>query len=324
MASPLPLALVAAASVSQAGGDLSRKLLSQHLRPLPMIFLLSLASAPLFGLAVVLGGGVRVLPAYYAPALASLLLNIGAQLAFVESVRIAPLSLTAPLLSLTPAFTTVLGFVVLGERPAGTAWLGVAAVVAGALWLQLSGRSPEGEGAKGESAETAATAGIAATPDIAGIAGIAEPPRPGRLAAILRSPGAWLMALVAFLWSLSIPLDKLAMARANPPFHGLFLTAGGALGTFALLAAKRRLSELRGLRTGWKPFLGALVGVTLELGFQLAAIRILLVSVVETLKRGLYNLLALALGRAVFGEPLNWTKLAAALLMAGGVALILL
>jgi drug/metabolite transporter (DMT)-like permease len=300
-AGPLPLVLVAAASVSQAGGDLSRKLLSRHLKPLPMIFLLTLASAPLFALAVALSGGVRVDPAYYAPAAGSLLLNIFAQLAFVESVRIAPLSLTVPLLSLTPAFTTVFGFLVLGEWPAPAAWLGVALVVAGALWLQLSGRRPIDGGGEG-----------------------AEPPRRGRLAALLRSPGAWLMALVAFLGSLSIPLDKLAMARANPPFHGLFLTAGGALGTFVLLAATRRLPELRGVATGWPAFLGALAGVTLELGFQLAAISMLLVSVVETLKRGLYTLLALALGRAVFGEPLTWAKLAAALVMALGVALILL
>lgn len=302
-ADPLPLLLIAAASVSQAGGDLSRKLLSRHLRPLPMIFLLSLASAPLFALAVALGGGVRVLPAYYAPALGSLLLNIGAQLAFVESVRIAPLSLTAPLLSLTPAFTTVLGFVVLGERPAPAAWLGVALVVAGALWLQLAGRTASEGEPEGEEA---------------------APPPHGWFAAIVASPGAWWMTLVAFLWSLSIPLDKLAMARANPQFHGLFLTAGGALGTFILLAARRRLAEVRGIADGWLPFAGALVGVTLELGFQLAAIRVLLVSVVETLKRGLYNLLALALGRAVLREPLTWAKLAAALLMAGGVALILL
>lgn len=302
-AGPLPLILIAASSVSQAGGDMSRKLLSRHLRPLPMIFLLTLASAPLFALDVALGGGVRIQPAYYAPAAGSLLLNIAAQLAFVESVRIAPLSLTVPLLSLTPAFTTVLGFVVLGERPGPAAWLGVALVVAGALWLQLGGRTA-GDGGQGEA--------------------IAEPPHRGYLAAILASPGAWLMALVAFLSSLTIPLDKLAIRHASPPFHGLFLTAGGALGTFAILAARRRLAEVKGIRAGWLPFIGSLVGATLELGFQLTAIGMLLVSVFETLKRGLYNLLALTLGRAVFGEPLTWAKLAAALLMAGGVALILL
>jgi drug/metabolite transporter (DMT)-like permease len=300
----LPLLYVAAASASASGGDLSRKLLARHLRPLPMIFLLTLASAPLFLALVVLRGGARVAPAYYAPAAGSLLLNIAAQLAFVESVRIAPLSLTVPLLSLTPAFNTVLGFLVLGERPAPLAWLGVVLVVAGALGLHLS-EAPAGDaGGAGEaSAETGGR---------------------GRLAALLAHPGAWLMALTAFLWSLAIPLDKLAVARASPPFHGLFLTTGGALGTFAILAARRRLPEVRGIRGGWAPFVGALVGSTLELGFQLAAVRILLVSVFETVKRGLGNLLAVALGRLVFGEPLTWAKLAAAVLMAGGVALILL
>jgi drug/metabolite transporter (DMT)-like permease len=297
----LPLLLVGAASVSASGGDLSRKLLSRHLRPLPMIFLLTSASALLFALVVALGGGAHATPAYFAPATGSLLLNIAAQLAFVESVRIAPFSLTVPLLSLTPAFTTVLGFLVLRERPAPIAWLGVALVVAGAFWLHL--------GAGGGT--------------MAAGSGDDEPER-GRFAALLAHPGAWLMALTAFLWSLAIPLDKLAMARASAPFHGLFLTTGGALGTFAILAARRRLPEVRGIHTAWAPFVGALLGSTLELGFQLTAVRILLVSVVETLKRGLGNLLAVALGRLVFGEPLTWRKLAAAVLMAAGVALILL
>jgi drug/metabolite transporter (DMT)-like permease len=301
----VPLLLVAASSLSSSGFDLSRKLLGRHLKPLPMVFLLTLASAPLFGLAVALGGGAQVARAYFAPALGSLLLNIVANLAFVESVRIAPLSLTVPLLSLTPAFTTVLGFVVLGERPAPTAWLGVLLVVAGAFWLHLSaGESRDGGAGSAERG--------------AGVAGAR-----GRLAALLVHPGAWLMALTAFLWSLTIPLDKLAIGRTSAPFHGFFLTTGGALGTFAILAATRRLPEVRGVRAGWAPFAAALLASTLDLGFQLAAIRVLLVSVVETLKRGLGNLLAVALGRLVFGEALTWTKLAAAVLMAGGVALIL-
>jgi drug/metabolite transporter (DMT)-like permease len=298
----LPLFFVAASSVSSSGFDLSRKLLARDLRPLPMVCLLTLSSAPLFALAVAFGGGVRIAPAYFAPAIGSLVLNIVANLAFVESVRIAPLSLTVPLLSLTPAFTTILGFFVLGERPPATAWLGVLLVVAGAFWLHVS-------------APAASAAGADAT---------AAAPGGGRLASLAVQPGAWLMALTAFLWSLTIPLDKLAIGHASAPFHGFFLTAGGALGTFAILAAGHRLAELRGIRGAWAPFVAALVASTLDLGFQLAAIHVLLVSVVETLKRGLGNLLAVVLGRLVFGEALTWAKLAAAVLMAGGVALIFL
>jgi drug/metabolite transporter (DMT)-like permease len=46
------------------------------------------------------------------------------------------------------------------------------------------------------------------------------------------------------------------------------------------------------------------------------------VSVVETLKRAIGNVAALALGRIVFGERVGWRQTGAALAMAAGVALI--
>lgn len=308
----LPLLLIAGSSVAASGFDLSRKLAARHLRPLPMVFVLTLASVPLFGTAVALSGGVRVAPAYFAPATASLLLNLAANLAFVESVRIAPLSLTVPLLSLTPAFTTLLGLGLLGERPAGAAWLGITLVVGGAFALHWTAETER---------STTAPASTARTAEQVAAAGAATGRR--RLAAMLAHRGGWLMAATAFLWSLTVPLDKLAIGRASAPFHGLFLTAGGAVGTFAILAARRQLSEVRGVRGAWAPLAGALVASTLELGLQLAAIRLVLVSVVETVKRGLGNLLAVAIGRAVFGEALTWGKLVSVAAMAAGVALIL-
>ncbi|HXO41257.1 MAG TPA: EamA family transporter [Thermoanaerobaculia bacterium] len=321
----LPLLLIVGSSVSASGFDLSRKLASRHLRPLPMVFVLTAASVPLFAAAVAVSGGVRIVPAYFVPATASLLLNIAANLAFIQSVRIAPLSLTVPLLSLTPAFTTLLGFVVLGERPAGLAWLGIALVVGGAFTLHLTADSGRSAAAAPAGAPDAAAA--AAGPDTAAVAPAAAAETAGarrRLAALLGHRGAWLMAATALLWSLTIPLDKLAIGRASAPFHGLFLTAGGALATFVILAARGQLGEVRGARPGWAPLLIALIASTLELGLQLAAIRVVLVSVVETVKRGLGNFLAVALGRLVFGEALTWGKAAAAAVMAAGVALILL
>jgi drug/metabolite transporter (DMT)-like permease len=49
-----------------------------------------------------------------------------------------------------------------------------------------------------------------------------------------------------------------------------------------------------------------------------------LVSIVETVKRGLGNVAAAALGRWVFGERVGWWQWTAVAVMAGGVALILL
>jgi drug/metabolite transporter (DMT)-like permease len=287
----VPLLLVLAASVGSSGFDLFRKMLVKHLAPVPMVFLLATASVPLFGAAVLFGGPVTVQAAYWLPALGSVALNVVANLAFLQAVRISPLSVTVPLLSLTPVFTALLGFAVLGERPVLLDLVGIALVVVGAFWLNL-GMTEEGR----SSARS-----------------------------FVSQPGAWLMAGTALLLSLTIPLDKLAVGRASPPFHGLVLTAGIAVGSLTVLAVQKRWGELAGLRRGWLPFVLALAASTLALGFQLVALKVgVLVSLLETLKRGIGNLLAVILGRAAFGEKVTPGKLAAALLMAAGVALILL
>lgn len=287
----LPLLLVVAASVASSGFDLFRKVLVRHLAPVPMVFLLATASVPLFGAAVLFGDPAPVQPAYWLPALGSVALNVVANLTFLEAVRISPLSVTVPLLSLTPVFTALLGFAMLGERPAPLDLAGIALVVIGAFWLN---------------------AGMTAGSEKVGAR------------AFVSQPGAWLMAGTALLLSLTIPLDKLAVESASPPFHGLVLTAGIALGSLAVLAFQKRWGELAGLRRGWAPFVLALVSSTLALGFQLIALKYVLVSLIETLKRGIGNLLAVILGRVAFGEAVTPGKLGAALLMATGVALILL
>ena len=60
------------------------------------------------------------------------------------------------------------------------------------------------------------------------------------------------------------------------------------------------------------------------LSFQLLAIQQAPVGVVETVKRGMVSAMALLVGRAVFAERLPPHRIGAALLMAGGVACILI
>ena len=71
-------------------------------------------------------------------------------------------------------------------------------------------------------------------------------------------------------------------------------------------------------------FWGAFVFCAAALGSQLFALSLTLAGVVETIKRGLGNLLAVLFGRLVFGEPMTAGKWIASLIMAFGVALILL
>lgn len=289
----LPFLAVAGASLALSGFDLSRKLLGRHLAPLPMVVLLAAASIPLFALLTWLTGDPEISPGYAAPAVCSIALNLGAHVAFLEAVRRSPLSLTVPLLSLTPVFTAVAGLLLLGERPTPAGIGGILLVVVGAFWLHRVDRSDPDTGSAG-------------------------------LRGALREPGVWLMTTAALLWSVSLPLDKMAVGLSSPAFHGLVLTSGISVGALAILAQRRRLHELAEVRGCRGIFLVALTASTLALGLQLVAIQWVLVSLVETAKRGVGNLAAVLLGRSFFREPLTLAKVGAALLMSVGVALLLL
>lgn len=285
MAIPLgALLLVLGSSLAWSVHDVTRKFLVGKIRPVPLAFLLTVAAAPLFAVWTAVDGVPSVQPEYALPAASSVLLNIAANLMFFAALRSSALSVTIPLLSLTPVFTAILGIPMLGEVPTWLQGLGIVLVVAGAFALNLPEERPYWRWER----------------------------------------GAALMTAVALLWSLTVPLDKLAMVRASAPFHATVLCAGVAAGVLVVLVWQRRLGELAGLGQVRGVFAVALVTSILALGLQLLAMQQVWVGLVETLKRGLGNVSAVVLGRAVFGEPVSLRKLLAVGLMAAGVALILI
>jgi drug/metabolite transporter (DMT)-like permease len=270
--------------------DLLRKLLAERARPLPLLVAMSLGMAPFFLAWWVWQGGGAPTAGYWLPGMGSALLNLVANLAFLEAVRIAPLSLTIPVLSLTPVFTTLLAIPMLGEVPAARQLAGVALVVAGVMWLNLGG-----------------TEGVA----------------PGNLLrSLLRRRGSQLMVVTALFWSLAMPLDKLAMAASGPSFHGLALNLGVAAGALLVLAGRGRLSDLPRLGGRWRLLaLLVLVGAV-ALVLILLAITQTWIGFIETMKRGLGSFMAVVWGRLVFGEPVTGRKLVAVAVIAAGVGLI--
>jgi drug/metabolite transporter (DMT)-like permease len=302
----LPFLLVVLSSLAWAGLDSCRKALLRAIEPVPLLALLTLASVPLFALWVAVSGGsgggasgsARDLlqAGYLVPALGSVVLNLVANFSFMQAVRLSPLSLTIPLLSLTPAFATLLAVPLLGEKPGPADAAGVLMVVAGALWLN---REAAAGGRAGEGGEAASF-----------------------WRSLAREPGVPLMAVTALLWSCTIPLDKLAVLRAGAPRHALALTAGVAAGFLLVLAVRGKLSELAHVRRSPALFALAVTVSVLALGLQFLALNRVWVGWVETLKRGIGNLAAVAMGRIAFGEAVTPRKVLAVLLMAAGVALL--
>jgi drug/metabolite transporter (DMT)-like permease len=284
------LVLVVASSLGWSGFDLLRKLLVREVAPVALLLLLTLGSVPLFALWVWIDGAAAPGPGYLAPALASVLLNVVANLLFLHGMRLAPISVAIPLLSLTPVFTTLSAIPLLGERPSAAGVAGITLVIAGAIWLNWP-RRPAGPAASGD-------------------------PR--------RSlKGAAMVATTALLWSLTPPLDKMAVERAGAPLHGMVLTGGVALAVFGVLAFQGGLGELGRVRRIPGLLALALVVSSAALGLQLLAMPKVFVGTIETLKRGIGNCMALVYGRLFFREVVTPSKILAVGLMAAGVGMIL-
>jgi drug/metabolite transporter (DMT)-like permease len=272
--------------------DLSRKLLAGKIRPQPLAVLITMAAVPIFLVWMLIDGVPDVQASYWAPALASVALNVAANLAFFVALRGAGLSVTIPLLSLTPVFTALLAIPMLGQQPTGLQMTGILLVVLGAFALSLPQDGPLSFAAVWRTWTTDRSA-------------------------------LW-MGFVALCWSLTVPLDKLAMDRASGPLHGLVLNFGVGLAVAVLLLARRRAGELADVRRAPFVFVFGVLISTVALGLQLIAIQTVWVSVVETLKRGIGNGMAVVFGRLIFGEAITLRKVAAVGLMVAGVALILL
>lgn len=136
----IPLLLVVASSLGWAGFDLLRKLLVKEIPPVALVFLLTVGAAPIFAVWAVVEGIAGPGPGYWLPALGSVVLNVAANLLLLQGMRIAPISVTVPLLSLTPAFATLLAIPLLGERPTWQGAFGILMVIAGAVWLHWQPR----------------------------------------------------------------------------------------------------------------------------------------------------------------------------------------
>ena len=293
--SALALLLVVASSLGWAGFDLLRKLLVREVSPMALVFALTLGSAPLFAVWALAAGAAPPAAGYWTPALASVLLNLFANLFLLEGMRIVPLSVSVPLLSLTPVFAALLAIPLLGEIPSPANAAGILMVIAGAIWLHWRPRS----------------AALA----------VGETPADGDRRLQLR--GALFVALTALLWAMTVPLDKLALARAAAPFHGTVLNGGVALAVLLVLLGRRQVGELARVRRVPGLYALSLMASCFALGLQLLALPLMFVGTVETLKRGIGNLMALVFGWIFFREAATLQKVAALAVMAVGVGLIL-
>ena len=284
------LSVTVMAAFGWAGLDASRKTLVRDLQPMPLLVLLTIGQLPLFlawaAMQPVWIGNTD----YVVPGVASVALNIVANLLFLRALQVSPLSLTIPLLSFVPVFATIAANPLLGQLPSTQQLVGIGVVVVGALVLN-AGEAPD-----------------------KGIGGLTR--------ALIKEPGSLPMLGTALAWSLTIVVDKMATDHASPAAHGVVLNVG--IGGFGLvwLAARRELKNLAPVKNTWKVWLLSIAFGTVGLGGQLVALQHVFVALVESLKRAIGLASSVIVGRLAFKEPITAWKLASVLLMAAGTTAI--
>jgi uncharacterized membrane protein len=123
-------------------------------------------------------------------------LEVLALLLYLRAIEVSPLSLSLPFLSFTPLFLLVTSRIMMGEQVSLQALIGILSMVAGSYLLQV-GKVREG---------------------------LMAPVR-----ALAREKGSMLMLLVAFIYSITSNLGKVAITHSSPQFFATFFSLEMAL-----------------------------------------------------------------------------------------------
>ena len=261
-------------------------------KPILVIFWIFAAHLPILLLWFISASDITISSTYFLPGLAVIALTVVGNLLTIRALSLSPFSLIVPVLGLSPVFASIIGIPLLHEWPSLLQWAGIVMVVIGILWLY----APEG--------------------------------RPWDVFAFwpqfVRERGAVYISFAALCWAMCAPVDKLALSKAAPQFHGLFVFTGVVLCFTFYILTQGKVGTLPISRRFW-PLL-ALTGTLGGLSYilQLSALQHAGPGPFEAIKRVTGQLLALGFGYFLFHEKITRPKIIGIIILCVGVPLIVL
>lgn len=237
------------------------------------------------------GGVPRIQPGFWLALLIGGGLNILAFTLYVRAIKIGDLSLTVPLVTLTPLFLLVTSPIIVDEQPTFADAIGVVLLVVGSYVLNLPAR------------------------DGARRATVLSP-----LIAMVKDPGSRLMLSVAFIWSITSNFDKIGVVNSSPLLWAIALFAVIAVGMVPFVFGRKKSQGTQMLLSQWK-ILGVTGGFNaIAITFQMLALTTAPVAQVIAVKR-MSALLSVLFGHFFFGEMGLRSRLFGAAIMVSGVAI---
>ena len=220
----------------------------------------------------------------------STVLQLGVILLYMKAIKISALSVSLPLVTLTPLFMLVTSPILIGQFPSFTGLAGIFLIVAGTYILNLGGN-------KNKVWAPFTTLGT--------------------------NKGSRYMLIVAFLWSITANLDKIGVEETSPIFWAFtkdFLIML-YLVPIMLLKSREPVQQLRG--RAWPLFCVGLFRTSSVL-CQMFAIQVLLVAYVIAIKRSSALLIILYAFFFLDEKQYFATRLGGVLIIAAGLLLIAL
>jgi drug/metabolite transporter (DMT)-like permease len=222
--------------------------------------------------------------------LALLPFEIIATILYIQAIKISPLSLTIPFLSLTPVFLILTSWIILGEIPDRYGLIGILLVSFGGYVLNIHTTQK----------------------------GLLEPIR-----AILSEKGSVYMIIVAFIYSITSSLGKVAIQHSSPAFFGAAYFFILTVVFTPLVISEKKASYITQLFTlSWKYWI---IGFFFSLMVisHCIAIRLIDVAYMISIKR-LSLIFSVIYGKIMFKEENIKERLAGSIIMVIGVIFILI
>lgn len=215
-------------------------------------------------------------------------LEIFSTILYIKALKVSPLSLTIPFLSFTPLFLIATSFLILGETPSAPGVIGIILIAFGAYTLNIHTLKRPSD--------------------------LLEP-----LRAIVKEKGSVYMILVAFIYSITSNLGKLAILHSSPVFFGVtyYLILTVAFTPIALKMSSLRLN----LRENFLNYSFIGFFIALMVIFHVLAIVLTDVAYMIAVKRTSL-LFSVLYGRIIFKEKGFRERLFGSLMMVAGVVVI--
>ncbi len=272
-----------------AAFDLTRKLSLQKINSVNLLLIFTLGQALIFGGWVFYEDIFLNIKHYIIPGLVLIILSLFSALLFLKAINESDLSLTIPLLSLSPLFSSLFSLFFLNEKLSYFQYSGVFLIIFGTLIL-YSKNLTLGEILKS-------------------------------FKVFLINKSAKLMIVVSLIWSLTPVLDKLCLKNSSINIHG-FIQSFGLVILLAFLL-KKDIHEILSLKKNWKLIIITIFTGIIATVLQFYAILFNYVPIMEAIKRSIGQLCSVAFGKIFFKEEVTRPKILGVLILSIGVYYVL-